>query len=214
MLAASYPAPIEQVMTPFDRALVRERRQKLLVQARGRVLELGGSGGANLDHYPANAVVEVVVAGSEDVARSRLQRAATRSALPVRVVPPGEAGTGFDTIVAVFTLSGQADLDRVLRELSGALAEDGRLLFLDHSPRRPPGLTTELSRPFLRLIGSGFVPGRDLPGAIRRSGFTVLALERFGLPTLTLPLRSCVAGVARLRRPGGAHRPKEMDAPA
>jgi SAM-dependent methyltransferase len=214
MLAASYPAPIEQVMTPFDRALVRERRQRLLVQARGRVLELGGSGGANLDHYPANAVSEVMVVGSDDVARSRLQRAASRSALPVRVVPAVEAGTEFDTIVAVFTLSGQPDLDRELLELNGALADDGRLLFLDHSPRRPSGATKELSRAFARIVGSSFVPGRDLPGALRRCGFTVLALERFGLPTLTLPLRSCVAGVARRQRPGGVRRPAGVPVPA
>ncbi len=72
----------------------------------------------------------------------------------------------------------------------------------------PPALTTELSRPLWRLLGAGFVPGRDLPGALRRCGFSVLSLERFGLPTLTLPLRSCVAGMARRQRPNGMLRPK------
>jgi hypothetical protein len=86
------------------------------------------------------------------------------------------------------------------------LSPDGRLLFLDHSPRRPPGLATDLTRPLWRFLADGFVAGRDLPGTLRTSGFTIVDLERFGLPTLTLPLRSCVAGVARAQRPGGARR--------
>ena len=55
-------------------------------------------------------------------------------------------------------------------------------------------------------MSDGFVPGRDLPAALRDGGFTILSLDRFGLPTLTLPLRSCVAGRARCQRPGGALR--------
>ena len=210
MAASSYPAPIERVMTPFDQALVRERRQRLLAQAHGRVLELGGSGGVNLPYYRVGEVTEVVLAGGGTRAASKSQ-AASGSVLPVHEVAPAEAGGGFDTIVAVFTLSGLADLDGELSELAGRLGAGGRLLFLDHSPRHRSGLTTELTKPLWRLTGSGFVPGRDLPSALRRCGYTVLSLDRFGLPTLTLPLRSCVAGVARLQRPGGARRVKQED---
>jgi len=52
--AVTYPAPIEQVMTPIDQSQLRPRRQRLLRRARGRVLELGGAGGVNLEHYPAD----------------------------------------------------------------------------------------------------------------------------------------------------------------
>jgi hypothetical protein len=47
----TYSAPIEQVMTPLDQSQLRPRRQRLLQRARGRVLELGGAGGVNLEHY-------------------------------------------------------------------------------------------------------------------------------------------------------------------
>ena len=73
-ILSSYPAPIEQVMTPFDQALLRTRRHRLMQQARGRVLELGGGGGVNLEHYPAAEVSHVVVTGAEGPSRSRLQR--------------------------------------------------------------------------------------------------------------------------------------------
>ena len=76
------------------------------------------------------------------------------------------------------------------------------------APAARPGVATELSRPLWRLMADGFVPGRDLPGAVRHSGLIILSIERFGLTTLTLPLRSCVAGVARQQRPGGARRVK------
>jgi SAM-dependent methyltransferase len=211
MLAATYSAPIEHVMTPFDQALLRERRQRLLAHARGRVLELGGSSGVNLRYYPAARVAEVVVVGAEAAAAARLARSAARVAVPVHVAAPEEVGDGFDTVVAVFTFSGRPDLDAELREVAGRLHGDGQLLFLDHSPRRPPGLTTELSRPIWRLAGTGFVPGRDLPSAMRRCGFVVLSVDRFGLPTLTLPLRSCVAGVARRQRPGGLAGARQED---
>jgi SAM-dependent methyltransferase len=207
MLAVSYPAPIELAMTPLELALLRDRRRRLLAQATGRVLELGGSGGVNLDHYPASDVSEVVVVGSGS-ARERVERAAARVAVPVRLQDPDEVVGVFDTIVAIFTLSGRPDLDAELHGLAGVLDPAGQLLFLDHSARRPSSLTAELRRPFWRVVGAGFVPGRNLPDALRRSGFVVLSLDRFGLPTLTWPLRSCVAGMARRQRPGGVRRAK------
>ena len=66
-----------------------------------------------------------------------------------------------------------------------------------------------------------FEPGVSVPTAPARfgaalgstgrdgnAGFTILSIERFGLATLTLPLRSCVAGMARPQRPHGVRRAK------
>jgi hypothetical protein len=148
------------------------------------------------------------VVGADGASRARLRRTAARRGVSVDLRTPAQVGTGYDTVVAAFTLSALTDLERELDGLRQLLAPDGRLLFLDHSPRRPAGVATELSRPLWRLMADGFVPGRDLPGALRRSGLIILSIERFGLTTLTLPLRSCVAGVARQQRPGGARRVK------
>jgi len=206
--AVTYSAPIEQVMTPIDQSQLRPRRQRLLQRARGRVLELGGAGGVNLEHYRADRVSEVVVVGADGASRARLRRTAARRGVPVQLRTAAQAGSDYDTVVAAFTLSALSDLERELAELRQWLAPDGQLLFLDHSPRRRAGVATELSRPLWRVMADGFVPGRDLPGALRRSGLIILSIERFGLTTLTLPLRSCVAGVARQQRPGGARRVK------
>ena len=194
-------------MTPVDQALLRSRRRRLLQRARGRVLELGGAGGVNFEHYRPSEVSSLAVVGADASSRDRLARSAARRGLTgFELVDQGTLEGWFDTIVAIFTLSARDDLPGDLVSLADRLAPDGRLLFLDHSPRRPPGLVTELSRPLWRFLADGFVAGRDLPGALRTSGFTIVDIERFGLPTLTLPLRSCVAGVARPQRPGGARR--------
>jgi len=197
-------------MTPLDQALLRSRRHRLLERAQGRVLELGGAGGVNFEHYDAANISSLVVVGAEGPSRAGLARAATRRGIPGFEVVDRSSLDGmedeFDTIVATFTLSARGDLERDLRALARWLAADGRLLFLDHSPRRPAGRATELSRPLWRFLADGFVAGRDLPGALRTSGYTIVDIERFGLATLTLPLRSCVAGVARVQRPGGVRR--------
>ena len=135
----TYPAPIEQVMTPIDQSQLRPRRQRLLQRARGRVLELGGAGGVNLEHYPADRVSEVVVVGADGASRARLRRTAARRGVSVDLRTAAQVGTGYDTVVAAFTLSALSDLDRELDALRQLLAPDGRLLFLDHSPRRPAG---------------------------------------------------------------------------
>ena len=102
-------------------------------------------------------------------------------------------------------LSARRDLGADLTLLRTLLHADGRLLFLDTSRRRPPGLTSlvtsAVTRPALRVLGPGSTDAPDLPGALRRAGLVVGDLERFGLPTLTLSLRSLVKGTARPKRP-------------
>ena len=164
------------------------------------MLELGGAGGVNLEHYPADRVSEIVVAGADGASRARLRRTAARRGVSVDLRTAAQVGTGYDTVVAAFTLSALADLERELDALRQLLAPDGRLLFLDHSPRRPAGVATELEPAALAADGRR-LRARPRPASGPAVGLIILSIERFGLTTLTLPLRSCVAGVARQQRP-------------
>ena len=198
-------------MTPIDQSQLRPRRQRLLQRARGRVLELGGAGGVNLEHYPADRVSEVVVVGADGASRARLRRTAARRGVSVDLRTAAQVGTGYDTVVAAFTLSALSDLDRELDALRQLLAPDGRLLFLDHSPRRPAGVATELSRPLWRLMADGFVPGRDLPGAVpalraHHPQHRALRPDDAHPPATVLRGRRGTAATTR-RRPQGEGRP-------
>ena len=127
---------------------------------------------------------------------------ATTCQQPERVsgADPDDLDPPFDTVVATFVLSSRRDLDQVLAWVASTLSRDSHLLFLDRGPR-PFGVAGDLARPFTRMLGEGYAPPADVPAAIRRAGCTVTTIERFGLSTLTLSLRSLVSGIARLARP-------------
>jgi hypothetical protein len=203
MAAAPFDAPLERLFTPFDQALLREHRRTLVARAHGRVLELGGTG-AQVELYPALRVDELTMVGPP-AARAGVGRRIARAAFDIHHVGALDAlDPPYDTVVAVFVLSARRDLGADLALVRSVLAPDGHVLFLDTSRRRPPGLTSlvtsAVTRPALRMLAPGGVDPPDLPAALRRAGLTVVDLDRFGLPTLTVPLRSLVAGRARSRR--------------
>ncbi|HWC67696.1 MAG TPA: methyltransferase domain-containing protein [Acidimicrobiales bacterium] len=199
-MAPTFSGGLERTFTPLDQAVLRDHRRRLLTNAHGRVLELGGAAGINLDLYPASDVSEIVATGVERRSRAAFERRAAHVALPVRIADADDLEAPFDTVVATFVLSGRRDLDHVLSWAAAQLARESHLLFLDRGPRSF-GVAGDLARPFSRVLGEGFAPPADVPAAIRRAGCTVTTVERFGLSTLTLPLRSLVSGIARLARP-------------
>src|SRR5687767_7377066 len=56
-----HAALYDPIMGLVDRAGLAERRRRLLAEARGRVLEVGGGTGLNLRHYRAGDVESVLV---------------------------------------------------------------------------------------------------------------------------------------------------------
>jgi Methyltransferase domain len=199
-MVATFTGGLERTFTPLDQAILRDHRRRLLAHAHGRVLELGGSAGVNLELYPASDVSEITAVGVERRSRSVFERRAARIALPTRIAGPDDLDPPFDTVVATFVLSSRRDLDHVLAWVASTLGRESHLLFLDRGPRSF-GVAGDLARPFSRMLGEGFAPPVDVPAGIRRAGCTVTTVERFGLSTLTLSLRSLVSGIARLSRP-------------
>src|SRR5438034_597283 len=112
-----------------------ERRRRLLVEARGRVLDVGAGTGANLPHYRD---VDAVVALEPNASMARrLAGRLSDAVVPVSVVesdlddPSLEEGS-FDTAVCTLVLCTVPDADVALRRIHSLLRPDGRLLFLEH----------------------------------------------------------------------------------
>ena len=183
-----------------ERGPLGARRRELLREASGRVLELGAGTGANLAHYPA---VERLTLTEPDAAmRRRLAPRAAEAPFPVDLVDaPAEdlpvASGDADTVVSTFVLCSVDDPSRALAEVRRALRGGGRLLFLEHvraAGRR--GRWQDRLTPASRSLCAGCHPNRDTVAAIRRAGFSVIALRQLPDVPAAPWARPVVAGVA------------------
>jgi len=211
-LARLRPAPgvtYDAVLAPIEALGLTEARARLLADARGRVLEVGGGTGLNLAHYRAGTgVTEVVVCEPDGVRRDRLRRRAAEAAVPVDVVDAGIPGLpfadrSFDTIVCTLVLCTVADLDGSLAELRRLVADDGQLLFLEHVLGRSPlSRVQRLAAPAWARVAGGCRLDRDTVAALREAGFVISDCERpapFGLLTGGAIVRG--RAIPRHRRP-------------
>jgi hypothetical protein len=191
------PTSHDLLLTPLDHAALVERRRRLLARGHGRVLDLSGGTGTHLAMLRPDRVTELVVARGRPSNLGALRRRARDLSFPSVVdVDVADISGPFDTVIAQFVLSAVRDLGvwlRFVRDL-----QVGQVLFVDPAPLRGGRLALgELARPFLSGIGGQHELGRDVVARLRAAGFTITDVERFSLPTLVIPLRHLVAGVAR-----------------
>src|SRR5689334_20521322 len=130
--AASY----DRFMASAEKHGLAERREKLLSQASGRVLEIGGGTGANLPYYGPE-VEEVVFAEPEEPMARRLEKKLPTNSVKASVVRapaeklPFDDGS-FDSVVSTLVLCTVDDPVRSLQEAHRVLKPGGKLLFLEH----------------------------------------------------------------------------------
>jgi hypothetical protein len=191
------PTSHDLLLTPLDHAALVDRRRRLLARASGRVLDLSGGTGAHLSMLRTGQIDELVVARGRPTNLGALRRRVRDLAVPSRVdVDVADIRGPFDTVIAQFVLSAVRDLSVWLRFLRDLPAE--QVLFVDPAPLRGVRLAaSELARPFLTGVGGQHELSRDVVGRLRSAGYTITDVERFSLPTLVIPLRHLVAGVAR-----------------
>jgi len=201
-MGQGYPAVHERVLWPLEQRGARGPRERLVARAFGRVVEVGGGTGEHLGLYSPKDVERVTVVGPDVWTRSMVERRARSAAVPVDIIderlPAGlDAGT-VNVIVVSYLLCALSDRHSLLTEARRLLTDDGLLLFVEHVPSRlARGLLGDLAAPAWRAATAGCDLKSDPLAAVRGAGFTIVDLERFVMPTFQLPLRSCVAGVAR-----------------
>jgi SAM-dependent methyltransferase len=170
------PATHALALAPRVRAELEERRARLVSTATGRVL-----------HLRAGAAVTAAGGGSPVDAVS----GDALGAVPARA---------YDTVLAVLALCSVPDLVVTLGHVRRVLTHGGRFLFLEHvPPTGAAGLLWRTAAPAWRRVSGGCRIERDPPTQMRAEGFSITDIERFTMPTFLSPLRSCVAGTARLR---------------
>jgi hypothetical protein len=191
--------PTRPAWPPVVVGVLDGRRRAVGRRARGRVLDLG-SAGPPVDSYRLDGVESVTRIEPDVAAAEHLVADAARAGLPLDVVPSLDAlapSARFDTVVSVLGLAAQADLPAALSTVVASLAPDGSLLLVE--PTLRPGWVGAVSTPLTAFVPAvaPFHLNRDVPSAVRAHGLTVIAIERFTMPTVIWLLRSFAQATAR-----------------
>ena len=135
------------------------RRERLLAQARGRILDIGEN--------------------------------------PRWMTRPDLAPHSFDTVVSVFQLCGARDVFSTLLRVKELLADNGRLLVLEHvRATGARGRLQDACAPAWRRVAGGCRVNRDVIDLLRSNDFAVTDCDRFELDGAGPLLRHAVSAVA------------------
>lgn len=177
-----FAALYDHLNAGYERTVMRPRREQLLADAHGTVLELGAGTGANLDLYPRS--LDLMLTEPDPHMRRRLEARLGEAGRAVPVVAaPAErlpvTDDSVDTVVATLVFCSVGDPDRALAEVRRVLRPGGRLLFLEHVRSDNPATARWQDRltPVSRRVAGGCHPNRDALAAIRRAGFQVVELQ-------------------------------------
>jgi ubiquinone/menaquinone biosynthesis C-methylase UbiE len=196
----------DRMVAAGERAGMRERRARLLRDARGRVVEIGAGTGLNLAHYP-DTIDELILTEPGESMGGRLHARLREAGVGIEVVRAEAESLPFadrsvDTVVSTIVLCTVRDPDQALREVARVLRPGGELLFIEHvrsDSERLAAWQDRLMRPW-RRVAHGCHCNRRTVDMLRAHGFELLELrhERWrDAPVLVRPL-----AVGRARRPG------------
>ena len=197
-----FAAGYDHVMAGPEKATLHPHRERLIPQAGGDVLEIGGGTGANLDLYGAEVATLTVTEPEEPMARRLEHRLGKRTPPPSLLQVPAEElpfeDDSFDAAVSTLVLCTVTDQERALREQHRVLRPGGRLLFIEHVRSDEPRLARWQDRLnwLQRRIGHGCNCNRATLDAISAAGFSVTELERDQLRKAPPIVRPLVVGVA------------------
>jgi ubiquinone/menaquinone biosynthesis C-methylase UbiE len=210
---AIFAMTYDRQIAATEKAGLRAFRERLLAEASGDVLEIGGGTGANLPFY-GPAVTSLTITEPHPPMIRRLARAAARHNPDARVLrAPAEDlpfnDDSFDVAVSTLVLCGVDDQPRALRELRRVLRPGGRLLFIEHLRSGDPATARLQDRMnWLNRIVVCCDCNRPTLDSIRNAGFTVARVEHTALPKAPKFASPTVLGSAVL---GGAPRSRSDD---
>jgi ubiquinone/menaquinone biosynthesis C-methylase UbiE len=184
-----------------EKAGLRAFRERLLAEASGEVLEIGGGTGANLTCY-GPAVMALTITEPEPAMLRRLERKAGQQRPSARVLRAPAEDLPFDDhtfgmAVSTLVLCGVDDQPRALRELRRVLRPGGQLLFIEHLRSGDPGTARLQDRlNWLNRLMVCCDCNRPTLDSIRNAGFTLTQAEHTALPKAPTFVRPAVLGRA------------------
>ena len=157
---------------------VGRQREKVVPQARGRVLEIGIGTGRNIPYYDRSRVSQVV--GVDPALRMHhlAEKRIRETGLPVELIGLSAeklpvADASFDTVVCTYTLCTIPDPLAALAEMKRVLVPGGRLLFSEHGVAPDADVARWQARlqPLWKPLAGGCHLNRDIPLLLKEAGF-------------------------------------------
>jgi ubiquinone/menaquinone biosynthesis C-methylase UbiE len=199
--ATFFALTYDRQIAKAEKAGLRAFRERLLAEASGDVLEIGGGTGANLTCY-GPAVGSLTVTEPQPPMLRRLERGVRAHRPDARVLrAPAEDlpfdNDSFDVAVSTLVLCGVDDQPRALRELRRVLRPGGRLLFIEHVRSDDPGTGRLQDRlNWLNRLVVCCDCNRSTLDSICSAGFTVAHVEHTALPKAPPFVRPTIVGSA------------------
>lgn len=159
------------------------KRQKVVSEATGTVLEIGFGSGLNLPLLPA-AVTRVLAVDPSETARKIGRKRIEVARCPIDFIGLDAVSIHADThsadsALCTFTLCTIDDVASALREVRRILKPGGKFLFVEHG-RSPDARTLRWQdrlNPLQRALCGGCNLNRDIPQLVRDAGFELRDLE-------------------------------------
>lgn len=165
------------------------QREKVVPNARGRVLEIGIGSGLNLPFYDATKVTKVWGLDPSPEMTRMAQRTASSLAFEVEFIGlPGEQipleDNSVDTVLVTYTLCTIPDTTPALRQMVRVLRPGGDLIFCEHGAAPDASVRRWQDRlnPIWKRFGGGCNLNRPIPALIETGGFRITALETMYIP--------------------------------
>jgi len=196
----------DRFMDATERACLSSWRADLLAPLRGQVLEIGAGTGSNLRHY-GTGVERLVLTEPEGHMRALLVERVSTLGLSAEVVSasadslPFEPGR-FDFVVSTLVLCSVPDPARALAEAHRVLADDGRLIFIEHvaADDRPDRLRWQRRiEPLWVRVADGCHLTRRTETLIEGAGFRIESVRRESMRKALPIFRPSIRGIARKR---------------
>jgi SAM-dependent methyltransferase len=165
------------------------QREKVVPNARGRVLEVGIGSGLNFPFYDPSKVTMVWGLDPSPEMTAMAQRAAR--SLPFKVEFIGLPGDeipleddSVDTVLVTYTLCTIPDTVAALRQMRRVLRPGGELIFCEHGAAPDAGVRRQQDRlnPIWKRLSGGCNLNRPIPDLIDAGGFRIERLDTMYIP--------------------------------
>ena len=155
---------------------VFQLRRQLLLEANGRILEIGYGTGSNLKFYPTH--IKSITAIEPNKGMRLFDTNLTNINVELFEIPaekldfPDES---FDCVISMFTLCSVENLERTLSEIKRVLKKDGALLFLEHGKEQKKLIAffQRLFNPVQKVLGDGCVLTNNFHDIIKNAGYKI-----------------------------------------